>query len=65
MLDERSIMHRYKATRLAVLVGTIMMFAYFTYELVTTKVIRWDLFIILAAMAAVKLAARFYYARTN
>lgn len=65
MLDERSIIHRYKATRLSVLVGTLIMFVYFTYELVATKVIRWDLFIIMAAMAVVKLAARFYFARTN
>ena len=65
MLDERSVIHRYKATRLSVLVGTLIMFVYFTYELVATKVIRWDLFIILSAMAVVKLAARFYDSRTN
>ena len=29
--DERFIMHRFKSTRLAVLVGTIMLFALFTY----------------------------------
>jgi uncharacterized membrane protein len=63
--DERFIMHRFKSTRLAVLVGTIMILVLFTYHAVAQKTIRWDLFGILAAMAAVKISAMAYYQRTH
>jgi hypothetical protein len=65
MIDERFIMHRFKATRLAVVVGVVLMFAFFTYDLVTTKVIRWDLFAIMFAMAFVKVGAMIYFKKTN
>ena len=65
MVDERFIMHRYKATRLAVLVGVVLMVASFTYGYVKTGAMCWDLFVILSAMAVAKVAAMFYYRRTN
>ena len=65
MVDERFIMHRYKATRLAVIVGIVLMFAFFTYNLVTTKIIRWDLFAIMFAMALAKVGAMIYFRKTN
>jgi hypothetical protein len=65
MMDERFIMHRFKSTRFAVLVGTILIFAVFTYHIVKNNVIRWDLFIIILAMAVAKVAAMIYYRRTN
>jgi cytochrome c oxidase subunit IV len=65
VLDERLIAHRYKATRLAALVGAIAMSAYLIYGLVAKGMIRWDLFLIMCIMAATKLAATFYYRKTN
>jgi len=65
MFDERFVMHRFKSTRLAVLAGTIMLFAFFTYHLVVNKTIRWDLFSVMTAMAVVKVCAMLYYHRTN
>jgi hypothetical protein len=65
MIDERFLMHRFKATRLAVVVGVVLMFAFFTYNLVTTKVIRWDLFAIMLAMALTKAGAMIYFRKTN
>jgi hypothetical protein len=65
MVDERFLAHRYKATRLATMVGVVLMFAFFTYALVTTREIRWDLFIVICAMAAAKVIAMSYYRRTN
>ena len=65
MIDERFIMHRFKATRFAVVVGIVLMFAFFTYDLVTTKVIRWDLFAIMFAMAFAKVGAMIYFKKTN
>ncbi|MCX5752089.1 MAG: hypothetical protein NTW97_00425 [Candidatus Krumholzibacteria bacterium] len=65
MLDERFIMHRFKSTRLAVLVGTAMLLAFFTYHAVANKTIRWDLFSVMVAMAVAKICAMLYYHRTN
>jgi hypothetical protein len=65
MPDERFIMHRFKSTRFAVLVGTILMFVIFTYHIVKHDVIRWDLFAIMLAMALAKVGAMLYLRRTN
>jgi hypothetical protein len=65
MLDERFVMHRFKSTRLAVLAGTILVFALLTYHMVAHKTIRWDLFSVIATMAAVKICAMLYYHKTN
>jgi len=65
MVDERFLAHRYKATRLATMVGVVLIFAFFTYALVKTGEIRWDLFIVMCAMAAAKVIAMAYYRRTN
>ena len=65
MLDERFITHRYKATRFAMLVGVILLAAFFFYGYVAHRAIRWDLFIIMLATAAAKVGAMIYYRRTN
>jgi len=65
MLDERFILHRFKSTRLATLVGMIMMFVLFTYHVVVNKTIHWDLFSVPLAMAVVKVGAMLYYRKTN
>jgi hypothetical protein len=64
-MDERFVMHRYRSTRLAVLVGTVMMAVWFNYEYWVNEVLRWDLFVIMMAMAVVKAGAMLYYRRTN
>jgi hypothetical protein len=65
MIDERFIMHRYKATRLAMLVGIILMGVLFFREYIATRSIRYDLFGIMLAMAVAKVGAMLYYRRTN
>ena len=64
-MDERAIYHRYKATRLAVLAGTLVVFGWFQYEILVKDTIRWDYVIILGVMAVVKLAARLYFKKKN
>lgn len=64
-MDERFVMHRYRSTRLAVLVGVVMMGVWFNYEYWANEILRWDLFVIMMAMAVVKVGAMLYYRRTN
>jgi len=64
-MDERTIFHRYKATRWAVFAGLLVMGAIFEYQFFKYKEIRWDLMVIMGVMAVVKVAARFYYKYTN
>ena len=64
-MDERSIMHRYKASRWALATGAVLMFGFFQYAYLMNKHLRWDYIIIMGAMLVVKLAVRFYYHRTN
>jgi hypothetical protein len=63
--DERFIMHRYYSTRLAMIVGSIMIAAWFGYELLANHHLRLDLVIISGAMALTKLAAMLYYRITD
>jgi hypothetical protein len=64
-MDERFVMHRFKSTRLATLVGVVMMALWFNYELLVNDVWRFDLLIILGAMALAKVGALLYYRFTN
>jgi hypothetical protein len=64
-LDERLLMHRLKSTRVAVLVGTAVALGFFIYDAAVHFVIRWDIMIILASIAAAKLGAMLYYRKTN
>jgi hypothetical protein len=64
-MDERLIMHRFKSTRLATLVGVVMMGLWFNYELFVNDVWRFDLLIILGAMALAKFGAMLCYRLTN
>lgn len=64
-MDERAIYHRYKATRLAVLAGTLLIFGWIQYDFFVKDTIRWDFLIILSVMAVVKLTARFYLKKKN
>ena len=64
-MDERFIMHRFKSTRLATLVGVVMMALWFNYELLVNDVWRLDLVVILGAMLIAKVGALLYYRYTN
>jgi hypothetical protein len=64
-MDERFIMHRFKSTRLATLVGVVLMGVWFNYELLVNDRWRLDLLIILAVMAFTKVAALLYYRFAN
>jgi hypothetical protein len=64
-MDERYILHRFKSTRLATLVGAVLMGLWFNYELWANDVWRLDLLVILGAMAVTKVAALLYYRYTN
>ena len=59
--DERFIMHRYYSTRIATIVGMVLMAAWFNYELFTKDIFRWDLAVIALAMAITKIVAMVYY----
>ncbi len=58
-MDERFVMHRLRSTRLAAIVGVIMMGAWTIYEF------RWELIIIMGVMAVTKWAAMLYYRRID
>ena len=64
-LDERFVMHRYYSTRLATIVGTLLMVLWFNYEYFAHHILRMDLFIIMVVMALVKVGAMLYYSRTQ
>jgi hypothetical protein len=64
-MDERFIMHRYKATRFAMIVGVILIGALFLYARIARGIIRWDLFAVLVFTALAKVGAMIYYRRTN
>lgn len=63
--DERFIMHRYYSTRIAMIVGIVLIVAWFNYELLVNDLVRWDLAIIAGAMAIVKILAMLYYRLTQ
>ena len=64
-MDERFIMHRYKATRVAMIVGVIIMGVFFWYDYISSRAVRWDLLLVVGAMAVAKVGVMLYYRRTN
>ncbi len=63
--DERFIMHRYYSTRISMMVGIILIVAWFSYELLVNNLLRWDLAIIAGAMAITKILAMLYFRATG
>jgi low affinity Fe/Cu permease len=63
--DERFIMHRYYSTRLAMIVGMILIVVWFNYELLVNDHLRWDLVVIVGVMALTKIVAMLYYRITQ
>ena len=64
-LDERFVMHRYYSTRLAAVVGVIMMVVWFNYEFLVNHTLRLDLAVISVAVALTKVGAMVYYRLTQ
>ena len=64
IFDERFVMHRLKSTRLAAVVGLVMMVGWFGYEAQVHQVYYWHLLVIVVAMAISKLVAMAYYRLT-
>jgi len=64
-MDERFILHRLYATRLAAIVGAVMLGAWFAYLFFARQELRYDLFSVLCAMGLAKGVAMLYYRRTN
>jgi hypothetical protein len=65
IFDERFVMHRLKSTRLAAVVGLVMIVGWFAYEAFAHDVYYWHLLVIGTAMAVSKLAAMAYYRWTD
>ena len=63
MIDERYVLHRYKATSHAAVVGAVLLGGFFLYDFLARDVVRWDLFIVMAVMAVTKLGVLAYYRR--
>lgn len=64
-VDERFIMHRFRSTRIAMAVGMVLMVGWFTYEMLVNDVQRWDLFLIILAIAVTKVGAMIYFRITH
>jgi hypothetical protein len=58
-MDERFVMHRLRSTRLAAIVGAIMIGAWTIYEF------RWEKLVIMGAMGVTKWIAMLYYQKTD
>jgi hypothetical protein len=63
MIDERYVLHRYKATSHAAVVGSVLLGGFFLYDFLARDALRWDLAVVLAAMAITKLGVLAYYRR--
>ena len=60
-IDERFLMHRLKSTSLAGVVGALVAAALWGYRYYVQHVWSWDLFAVIATIAAVKVAAMIWY----
>jgi hypothetical protein len=64
-VDERFIMHRYRSTRWAVIVGVVLMAVWVNYEYFANQTLRLDLVLIMLAMAVTKVAVMIYLRLTH
>ena len=64
-IDERFLTHRLKSTSLAGIIGGVLAVGLFAYQHYVNDVWRWDLFVVAATMATVKLAAMAWYRLTD
>ena len=64
-LDERFLVHRYRASRLSLIIGVLLLGGWFLYDYYGNDVLHIEIVAILAAMALTKLAAMAYYRMTG
>jgi hypothetical protein len=64
-IDERFLMHRLKSTSLAGVIGGLVCVGLWAYHYYGHGEFRWDLFAVVATMAAVKVATMVYYRTTD
>lgn len=60
-MDERYVLHRYKSTSHAGVVGGVLMGLWFLYENWAHHRLRWDIGAIMLVMALVKIGSLIYY----
>ena len=60
-IDERFWMHRLRSTSIGGLAAVLVAAALFFYQLLGSRIIRWDLFAIVATAAIVKMAVLVWY----
>ncbi len=65
MIDERFVLHRYKASSHAAVVAAVLLASFFLWDFYGHGTVRVDLLTTLCAMAIVKVAAMIYYRRTE
>lgn len=63
-LDERFVEHRYRASRLSLVVGVGLLVAWFLYEHYAKGVTHLEILAIVAVMALTKIGAMTYYRLT-
>jgi hypothetical protein len=60
-VDERFLEHRRRSTSIAGILSCLLAAVLFEYRLIADHFISWDLFAVVAAMAAVKVALMLWY----
>ena len=65
VVDERFLTHRLRSTSLAGMAGASVAGGLLLYHYYREHVLRWDLFAVIATMAAVKWALILWYRRTD
>ena len=60
-LDERFFMHRLRSTSIGGMAAICVAAAFFFYQLLGNRTIRWDLFAVVATAAVVKISVLVWY----
>jgi hypothetical protein len=64
-MDERFLIHRLRSTRLAAIVGVIVMGVLMIYELLVRGSLSWQMLVVISAMAITKWGTMLYYQKTD
>jgi len=64
-MDERFKIHRLRSTRLAAIIGIILMGLWIIYDFFANHIFRIDLIIIMVTMAITKWISMIYYEKTD
>jgi hypothetical protein len=64
-MDERFLIHRLRSTRLAAIVGVIVIGVLIIYELLVQGTLSWQMLIVISTMAIIKWSTMLYYQKTD